>query len=50
MTTPEALLLGVAIALAWKCWLWICRHHPLAALIIHGFLSGLLSRGRRRRW
>ena len=43
-------LWGVAIALAWKCWVWLWRRHPLAALLIHGFLSGLLGGRRRRRW
>jgi len=32
---------------AWKAWVWLLRRHPLIAIAIAGFLSGLLS-GRRR--
>jgi hypothetical protein len=42
---PQALW-GVAIAVVWKLW----RRHPLAALLISGFLSGLLGGRSRRRW
>jgi hypothetical protein len=31
-------------------WLWLCRKHPLVALVLFGFLQGLLGGGRRRRW
>jgi hypothetical protein len=32
-----------------RAWLWLCRHDPLAAWFLYGFLSGLCGR-RRRRW
>ena len=47
---PDWIILIVGVVIAWRAWMWLCRHHPLIAIFIHGFLSGLLGgRGRRRR-
>jgi hypothetical protein len=45
---PRLMVLIVAVVLLLRAWLWLCRRHPLVAICIHGFLSGLLG-GRRRR-
>ena len=44
---PRITILVVGAVVLLRSWLWLCRHHPLIAIVIHGFLSGLLG-GRRR--
>ena len=47
---PRITILVVGAVVLLRSWLWLCRRHPLIAIFIHGFLSGLLGgRGRRRR-
>jgi hypothetical protein len=45
----HAIVVSIAIYLAIRGWLWLCRAHPLIGWAAFGFLQGLLG-GRRRWW
>jgi hypothetical protein len=46
----KVILLIVAVYYLGKGWLGLCRRHPLVAWFTLGFIQGLLSGRRRRRW
>jgi hypothetical protein len=37
-------MLGGIIAARWIGFAWLCRRHPIAAIMLVGFLKGLLGR------
>ena len=45
--TFDLFLIGFGLVVAWKCWMWLLRRHPLWAFFIVSFVRGLLG-GRRR--